>query len=182
MIEAGKITETDIVSNKSNVQIFNNRRRNSASGTNLIEVMVATAILAISVIGASGYRYYSSLNTKWAEVQTTAARLGNMLCGSWAGVKGDQTYNPAEHFYSSLDIDTLATTNDLPAGFVKSGGYRITLEGIAYDCVLAWQDISSELRALWVRVEWNQKEQDLSNPDPALAKSFIITTYVPRQK
>lgn len=177
---AEKIPRMDIISTKNIIQIINFGRYKRASGINLIEVMFATAILTISVIGVSGYRYYSKLNAKWAQEQITAARLGNLLCGSWAGVKGNETYNPKEHLDSNLDIGTLAAINSLPPDLVILGGYRITLEDTAYDCALAWKNISPELRALWTRVEWNLREDKLSNPDYALTRSFIITTYVPR--
>jgi hypothetical protein len=150
------------------------------SGTNLIEVMAATAILIIAVTGASGYRYYSSLNARWAEEQTNAARIGQLFCGSWAGVEGDEAYNPIGHLDSDLEMETLATPGDLPPDFVLLGRYRTTLAGVAYDCVLTWKNVSPELRALWVRVEWNWREEDPSNPDNTLRKSFSIITYVPR--
>ena len=150
------------------------------SGINLIEVMAATTILAISVLGTSGYRYYSSLNAHWAEEQITAAGVGQLFCGSWAGVEGDETYNPTEHLDSDLEMATLSPTNGLPLSFVLLGEYRITLDDVAYDCVLAWKSVSPGLRALWIRVEWDWREEDTSNPDNTLGKSFMLITYVPR--
>jgi len=148
------------------------------SGVNLIEVMAVTAILTTTVVGTSGYRYYSSLNAHWAQEQITAARLGQLLCGNWAGVEGDETYEPEEHLESDLEVDVLSPTKSLPSAFVLLGEYRITLEGVAYDCVLAWKDVTPELRALLISVEWDWREEDPSNPDKALRKSFIIITYV----
>jgi hypothetical protein len=157
------------------------RKIRCRSGTNLIEVMAATAILIIAVTGASGYRYYSSLNARWAEEQTNAARIGQLFCGNWVGVEGDEAYNPIEHLSSDLEMETLAPPCNLPPDFVLLGRYRTALAGVAYDCILAWENVSPELLALWVRVEWDWREEDPSNPDNTLGKSFSIITYAPRQ-
>ena len=170
--------KTDVISNKRNIQIFKAGRRKWASGVNLIEVMTVTAILLITVVGASGYRYCSSLNARWAKEQITAARVGQLLCGSWAGVEGDEAYDPIAHIGSELTMAVLSPPNSLPPAFVLLGRYGITLEGVEYRCVLAWKNVSPELRALWVRVEWDWREEDPSNPDKPLRKSFIIITYV----
>ena len=179
-IETRDIMKTDAISSKREIRILKAGRRKRASGINLIEVMAVTVILTITVVGTSGYRYYSSLNAHWAQEQIAAARVGQLFCGNWAGVEGDETYDPTEHLDSDLEMETLASPDSLPPAFVLLGGYRITLEGVAYDCALAWKDVSPELRALWVRVEWDLREEDPSNPDKALRKSFIIITYVPR--
>ena len=178
MIEARDIMKTDVISSTRDIRILKAGRRKRASGVNLIEVMTVTAILLITVVGTSGYRYCSSLNARWAEEQITAARVGQLLCGSWAGVEGDETYDPEKHLKSDLEVDVLSPTKSLPSAFVLLGEYRITLEGVAYDCVLAWKDVTPELRAIWVSVEWDWREEDASNPDKALRKSFLIITYV----
>ena len=151
------------------------------SGVNLTEVMAATAIFTLAVIGASGYRYCSSLNARQAQEYITAARIGQLLCGSWVGVKGDKTFDLKAFLGSDLLIETLAPPTSLPQAFVLLGRYRITIEGAAYDCMLAWNNVSPDLRALWIRVGWDLREEDPANPDSILIKSFTVTTYVPRQ-
>jgi len=140
--------------------------------------MITIVILTIVVIGASGYRYYSSLNARWAKEQITASRLGQFLCGSWAGVEGDETYDLTASLGSDLTVETLAPVKSPPSTFALLGEYEITLEGVAYNCVLAWKNVTPELRAIWVSVEWDCREKDTSNPDQALRKSFLIVTYV----
>jgi hypothetical protein len=178
MIDARDILKTDIISNKNNLQLFKAGRRKRAMGVNLIELMAVTAILAITVVGVSGYRYSSSLNARWAENQIAAARLGQLLCGSWAGVEGNKTLDLTATLGTDLTVETLTPTTSLPSTFVLLGEYRITLEGVAYDCTLAWKDVTPELRAIWISVEWDWRKEDPSNPDKALRKSFIIITYV----
>jgi len=170
--------KTAFISSKREIRILKAGRRKRASGVTLIELMAVTAILTITVVGVSGYRYSSSLNARWAENQIAAARLGQTLCGSWAGVQGNETFDLMASLSSDLTAETLTPTKSLPSSFVLLGEYRITLEGVAYECVLAWKDITPELRALWVRVEWNWREEDPSNTDNALRKSFVIITYV----
>ncbi|MGB2863147.1 MAG: hypothetical protein WBC05_07455 [Sedimentisphaerales bacterium] len=178
MIEARDIMKTDVISSKRNIRILKAGRRKQASGVNLIEVMAVTAILLITVLGTSGYRYYSSLNARLAGEQIIAARVGQLVCGTWAGVEGNEIFDLTASLSSNLTVETLTPTKSLPSTFVLLGEYRITLEGVAYDCVLAWKDVTPELRAIWVSVEWDWREEDPSNPDKALRKSFIIITYV----
>ena len=170
--------KTSVISSKRDIRILKVGRRKRASGVTLIEVMATTVILTIAVIGVSGYRYCSSLNARWAEEQIAAARLGQLLCGNWAGVEGNKTFDLKASLSTDLTVETIATTNSLPSAFVLLGSYRITLEGVAYDCVLAWKNVTPELRAIWVSVEWDWRKEDPSNPDKALRKSFIIITYV----
>ena len=140
--------------------------------------MATTAILTITVVGTCGYRYYSSQNACWAEKQISAARIGQLLCGNWAGVEGDEAYDPTASLSSGLTVEALTTTKNLPSDFVLLGECRITLEGVAYDCTLAWKDIAPGLRALWINVDWSLREENPSNADKALIKSFVNLTYV----
>jgi hypothetical protein len=140
--------------------------------------MAVTAILTITVVGTCGYRYYSSQNACWAEKQIAAARLGQLLCGNWAGAEGDETYDLTASLSSGLTVEALTSTKSLPSTFILLGEYRITLEGVAYDCTLAWKDITPGLRALWINVDWSLREENPFNADKALIKSFVIVTYV----
>lgn len=65
-----------------------------SKGFSLIEVMVAILILSIAVIGTSGYRYYTALDARKADMQATAARVALMLCESWGGLKVTKTTIP----------------------------------------------------------------------------------------
>lgn len=177
MIEARDIMKTDVISSKREIRILEAGRRKRASGVTLIEVMVVTVILMITVLGTSGYRYYSSLNARWAEEQITAARLGQLLCGNWAGVEGDEAYDPEDHLASHLDTECLGPPNDLLSGFTLLGSYRITIEGVEYDVTLSWNDVSPVLRALHVSTTYVWAGVDTDNP---LKKPFSIITYISR--
>jgi prepilin-type N-terminal cleavage/methylation domain-containing protein len=180
MSDAKDIMKTDVIFNKRDIRIQKAGRRNWASGVTLIEVMVATAILVITMVGISGYRYCSSMNARCSEKQITAARVGQLLCGSWAGVKGSETFDLKAFLGPDLLIETLDAPTSLPDAFVLLGKYRITIEGFAYDCELAWNDVTSNLRALWIRVGWEWRQEDPTSSGNALKKSFTIITYVTR--
>lgn len=74
------------------------------SGISLIEAMNAILILSIAVIGAPAYRYCSTLDSRKAEAYITAARFGHLLCESWRGLGGNNTYDPVDHLSSGLTI------------------------------------------------------------------------------
>jgi hypothetical protein len=151
------------------------KKRERRCGLTFIETMCAIAALSIIVIGAAGYRYHCTLDARWADEQITAARLGQLLCASWADSNGDETYDPIAHLGSELTIEALGPPQSLPAGFVLQGRYRITIDGVAYGVVLSRMDVSTELRALRIRVGWDWRDKGASDP---LEKSFVLITYV----
>ena len=167
-----------VFQNKGEQMLQKSNKILSRSGATLVEIMYAIAIMLIAMLGASGYRYYSSLNARWAGEQITQARVAQLLCASWAGVEGAETYDPTDHLESDLEITNLSPPDDLPPGFNLLGRYKITLEDNDYNAVLAWNDVSSDLRALRAKVVWDWLEEDPSDTTKALKKPYIIITYV----
>jgi len=155
-----------------------------SKGFSLIEVMVAILILSIAVIGTSGYRYYTALDARKADMQATAARVALMLCESWRGVKGDENYDPASHFGSELQITTIDdsdVTYVAPSGFTVLGYYQILLNNFPCHMTMSWQDVASGLRALNIIVTWPQQtfyNQSYVSSDDISEKSFRLTTYI----
>ena len=93
--------------------------------------MVVTIILVVAVFGASGYRYYAALDARKAAMQMTAARVCLLLCESWRGVKGSETYDPTANLSSDLTITT-GTGLAKPDDFTLLGSYIVVANGI--DC------------------------------------------------
>lgn len=165
----------------------------STSGFTLVEVMLATLILLVAVIGASGFRYYAALDGRRAAMQTTAVRVGQLLCESWRGLSDPNTFDPVAHFGSELAITTVAETRMLEyhyaetrmleyyykaADFTLLGVYTIAANGVSYYAVLSWKDVGSGLRALNVVVVWPLQGQiDGDYLDYDACKSFKLTTY-----
>lgn len=146
------------------------------SGITLTETMHAVAILSITLIGVSGYRYCSTLDTRKADAYVASARIGYMLSESWRGIQGSETYDPVARLGVGLTI-TASEGPDAPGGYAVLGSYKILLNNITFYATLSWKDISSTLRALNTTIVWAQRtheQTDLNNAD----KSFELTTYV----
>ena len=137
--------------------MFSEQKKRSR-GFTVIEIMIATVILLIAVIGATRYRYYAAFDTRKADMRMASARVALLLCESWRGVKGDETYNPVNHLASELQMLDLAGGEFLapsePADFTRLGCYAILLNGVPCHVTMSWKDISSDLRALNIVVAW----------------------------
>ncbi len=162
----------------------------SRTAVTLIEVMAAIVILVIAVLGASGYRYYSTLDARRADFQNAAARIALLLCENWRGRGYDcTTYDPAAHLTSEDPNLTVADSGgvgpDYAEGFTGLGRYKITMDGVDYWAALSWKgDAATEgLRALNVVVAWAQRQTGSDdNTAPVAAaggdRTFRLTTYV----
>jgi len=176
--------------------ILKTANRRLHSGISMIDTMIAVVLLAIAVIGTSSYRYYVALDSRKAASQTSAASVALLLCESWRGVKGAETYDPITHLSSDLDlVITQSTANVMSelgightivavqsAAFTPLGYYAVVSQDINYYAMLSWKDVSVGLRALNVIVAWPQQGQagDLSQNNVTITggyKTFALTTY-----
>lgn len=146
------------------------------SGISLIETMNAIAILSIAVIGASGYRYCSTLNARKANAYIASAQIGHLLSESWRGLQGSETYDPAAHLGGGLTIKA-SNGPDAPGDYSVLGSYEIVLNNAVFYATLSWKDLSSDLRALNIVLIWDQRSQGQYEIDKA-DRSFELTTYV----
>jgi len=164
------------------------RMPKSRTAVTLIEVMAAIVIVAIAVIGASGYRYYSTLDARRADFQNAAARIALLLCENWRGRGYDaDTYDPVVHLTSANPNLTVATSGvgpDYASGFTPLGRYEITMDGVHYWAALSWDDdaATAGLRALNVVVAWAQRQTGADEAEAVAAaggdRTFRLTTYV----
>jgi len=155
-------------------------KRNRRRGVSLVGTLVAVVILLIALIGTSSFRYYAALDGRRADAQTTAARIALMLCESWGGLNGDETYNPVTHLSSDLGITAgSSTVAAKPSDFNLLGAYTVLFDddrGVnKYMATLSWKDLQPGLRALNVNVAWAQREQVVS--DSGVDRSFSLTMY-----
>jgi len=163
------------------------KQAKSRCAVTLIEVMAAIVIVAIAVIGASGYRYYSTLDVRRADFQNAAARIALLLCENWRGRGYDaDTYDPVDHL-TSADLtvaDSPGVGPDYASGFTPLGRYEITMDGVHYWAALSWEDDAATvgLRALNVVVAWAQRQTGSDEAEAVAAaggnKTFRLTTYV----
>jgi hypothetical protein len=153
------------------------RRQNFRPGLTFIEILLASAILLIAVLGASVFRYNAALGARKADIRSTAARTALLLCESWRGSSDPNNFAPEDTLGSQLTITDVDSGFSGPTGYTLLNSYTITNEGVNYYAILAWQDIAPGLRALNVTVMWNQRGSDadaLGGPD----KSYRLTTYI----
>jgi len=151
---------------------FKHSKRNK--GISLIEIMVTTLILAVVVIGTSGYRYYASLDARRADVQITAVGVASLLLNSWKAQGGclgypvndpndpqgvNPVYKQVVEIAPGLNAYTNAPGLLVPEGFAgvgssNNGSFRIVINGVNYFTTLSYKDQAGEPRLLNVQVAW----------------------------
>ena len=153
-------------------------------GVSLVDTLVAVTILLIVLLGIFTIRYIVALDARRAEARTTAARIAQMLCESWRGLDGDETYDPGIHLGSDLGISEGAGPSN-PDDFTLLGSYTVAFDdGVGVDnymTTLSWKDVKSGLRALNVVVVWASREQlgDAAQQIDGVSvdKSYELTVY-----
>jgi len=148
-----------------------------SQGLTLVEVMVSILIMAIVAVGASGYRYYTTIDVIKAEKHITGARIALLLCESWKGIRGSDTYDPLVTFQADLSIAGSAEGPSVPVGLISLNSYRITSEDTNYYTTLAWKDVSPGFRELNVAIQWDQRMNG-SGVFSEVDKNYSLTTYV----
>ena len=138
--------------------------------------MNSIAILSITLIGVSGYRYCSTLDARKADAYIASARIGYLLSESWRGMQGYEAYDPVTRLGAGLTI-TESEGPDAPGGYTVLGSYEIVLNDITFYATLSWKDLSGNLRALNTALIWAQRTHEENEIDDA-DKSFELTTYV----
>ena len=154
-----------------------------AAGVTLTEAIVAVAILAVAVLGASGYRYYAALDVRKADLHRTAAATALLLCENWRGRGYDHIadFDPVTHLGPELTITVSGVGPDVPAGFTGLGSYQIIVENAYYWATLSWKDDAATpgLRALNVVIGWKQagSAAEITTYDTGV-KLYKLTTFV----
>lgn len=157
------------------------KRLKSKKAFTIVEMMVAIVILAVAVIGASGYRYYAAIDARRGAMKVTAARIALLLCENWRGVKGDTAYDPVTYFASELTISAQPGFDDSgfkDADFALLGSYLVVADNVNYYAILSWKDVDTDLRGLNIVVAWPPRGQmQVSAGDTS--RRFLLTTYTP---
>jgi len=160
-------------------------RAKSRAAITLVEVMVTVVIVALAVLGASGYRYYLALDARKAALERTGVRVALLLSESWRGQGFDliPTYDPTVCSASDVKIAASVTGPDYPLGFTPLGRYEVVVNGdYRYWASLSWKDYEggTGLRVLNTVVAWFPRSVGAEVRGVGLdgAKSFKLTTYV----
>ena len=144
-------------------------------GFSLVSVMIAMAILLAALIGTSNFKYYSTLDAQKAAAKITASRIGLMLCESWRGLGGTETYDPVAYLSPDLNI-TASSGLAEPGDFTLLGSYTVNVNNANFYITLSWKDVNTGLRALNIIVSWAQRQLGQSSLKDA-DKIFQFTTY-----
>ena len=144
--------------------------RSKRSGFSLLDVIVASVVLLIAILGTASYRYNSALDERKAAMQTSAARAALLLCESWRGLQGVTTCNPTAWNLSGVAISA-GSGPAVPSGFTSLNSYRIATNTYTYTATLSWQNVSTGLRALNVTLAWPTSGAGTPNA------SYTLTSY-----
>ncbi|MHC4645457.1 MAG: type IV pilus modification PilV family protein [Planctomycetota bacterium] len=167
------------------------RRTKSRSGVTLIEIIVATVVILVAIIGAMSYRYYSILDARNAKVYATAGRVGSLLLENWRGTGGRSTpgeqFDPQDlRFGSGLIRSAISAAGPaVPVDLQAFGTYAFIVDGATYYATLSYRDDAAEdLRVLNVCVGWPDKYPSgaYTNADQAAALrsvKFSTKVYIP---
>jgi hypothetical protein len=158
-------------------------------GMSIIEVMVCIVSLLIAVLGASGYRYFATLDIHRSDREITAGRVASQLCESWKGIGGGaSSYNPLNDPGLGLAIET--DTNNLapeePPSFtlLNNGGYyqvvsnnRIYYVTMSYHITNGTNATDPNLETLNVIVSWPANENSSSLTMKSLSLAELLITH-----
>ena len=151
----------------------------------MIEVLLAIVIIAIAVIGASGYRYYSALDARKASTRSTAARIALLLSENWRGLGYDRTddFNPIMHL-SSPDYGMVVGLSDVDLEYDGDfdrhlGQYKILANNTQFWAALAWKQEEADLKALNTVVKWEARKGNKGElGNIVINRTFKLTTFV----
>ena len=149
-------------------------RKRKEKAVTLVEVMIATIVVLIIVVGVMLFQYSCALDARQADARATAGRLGLLLLEAWKANGEDITlYNPAAHF-DSPEVQFGATTETLPGLAQSLGKYKIMVDGLNYYVYLSYNDTTAP-RMLNVYVSWSRKFASGSLGDNP--HSFSLTSH-----
>ncbi|MBN2269562.1 MAG: prepilin-type N-terminal cleavage/methylation domain-containing protein [Sedimentisphaerales bacterium] len=151
----------------------------SRAGITLIEVMSAIVIIAIAVLGASAYRYYSTLDGRKAVLQSTAARVALLLNENWRGRGYDHItdFDPVSNLSLDMAIAPSGIGPDYATGFTALGQYEITVNDSRFWAALSYRTDSADLRTLNTVIAWAERPNDAGGVI-SMPRTFRLTTFV----
>ena len=156
-------------------------KNKKCAGGSLVEILIATVVVLVVVTGIMGYRYYSALDAKKAEVRAAAGRVSVLLLEGWKGTGGDIAYDPELIFASEFPISASAIGPAVPIDFSGTpfnllNSYEIIINDVYYYTTLAYLDeTATEPQTLNICTAWRHDYQQgiIDSAD----KSVKLTTY-----
>ena len=93
-------------------------------GLTLIEVVLATVIIAIAAIGALSYEYHGVKQMQIAKARSSAVRIGYFLLEDWKSNGGSTLYATNSHKVASPD------NLDMGFRYIGNKTYKVTIDNI----------------------------------------------------
>jgi prepilin-type N-terminal cleavage/methylation domain-containing protein len=141
------------------------RKNQRTQGITLVEVMIAMVLLAVAVLGAMGFRYYSATDARKADMYNNAARFSSLLLESWKGIGGLERFDPIQTFGQEFEITESEIGPPVPSGFTGLARYRIDFDRLNYYVTLSYKDATAtEPRTLNVDTSWLLNHQSMYDP------------------
>ncbi len=161
--------------------------RHHNNGLTLIEVMLSMLVILVIAIGVISYMYACAWNTRRADVQITATRLGQLLLESWKttgpvveGIWDVEAFDPTDSDFDSILPDDIGkTAQGIPGIGNELGGTRfeVTIDGAHYFITLSYRQDSPNFYLLNACVAWNPKFNSAtlgSDPQQVWLSSYSI--------
>ncbi|MBN2589344.1 MAG: prepilin-type N-terminal cleavage/methylation domain-containing protein [Sedimentisphaerales bacterium] len=99
-------------------------RRQHNKGFTLIEILISLVIIAVAVVGAVMFRYFSANNARISDVHTGAGQVCLLILEGWKGAGGHTDYNPNTEIGPEIQA-----SSDISIGTISSGQYPVQLTG-----------------------------------------------------
>jgi|GEM_PF-6967960 len=161
-------------------------RRAQKSGFTFIEVMIASVILMITVLGIANYRYNSTVNIMRGHAQNGATKVAVTLCNGWAGVDGTTagalSFDPLSAYtdlFSRLDTASSGPLPPTDYTILNDTNYEIVLNGKSYFATMSYYDESDDTRTLNVAIAWDAQSV-LTNTYATANKEYRLTMITER--
>ena len=125
----------------------------------LIEIMISLLLVAIGIIGAMMFRYYSASNARLADVHAGAGKVGLLVLEGWKGNAGNLSYDPS----SDVGPEVLGCP-DITIGAIDNGIYPVQLTG-------------GVNTYYYVRLTYSEDVDGDGSDDPGIRKLMVEVTY-----
>ncbi|MHC5146828.1 MAG: type II secretion system protein [Planctomycetota bacterium] len=141
------------------------KQTHQTNGFTLIECMVVTLILMITIGGIMGFRYHSVLSAERAETGLLAARAAVAISEAWRAQKGTNDFDPIQQSFDDHFLIQSGSVSAFPEasgpGYSHLGNYQIQIEGHQFNASLVYENSADvqNARILHVVLTWQDKKQ-----------------------
>ena len=125
-------------------------RSRKTYGLTLIELMLATTVMAIMTLGTLQYQYFAAGHGQVARAQIEAVRLSQLLLEDWKSTGGSDQYDPSLLELGYTKHPGMPDNFDTPEGLgatLQEAVFSIDLNHLPMALVLKYEDVDKDLQA-----------------------------------